>query len=99
MTPEAKVKKQCRALLDARGAYYHATITSGYGKGGAPDLLCCVYGYFLGVECKAGDNKPTALQGAALKAIREAGGYAIVVNETNQESLKNLLDLLQLRKK
>lgn len=82
-TPEKKVKKQLTAQLKALGAYYFYPVTSGYGASGVPDVICCYKGRFFGFECKAGKNKPTALQDVNIGAIRNAGGFAIVVDEEN----------------
>ena len=82
-TPEVKVKKQIKAILDEHGVYYAMPIGSGFGNAGVPDFLCCVSGYFMAIEAKAGDNKPTALQEKHMKEIRNAGGVALVINETN----------------
>jgi len=90
-TPEAKVKKAVRQVLDSLGAYYVMPVTSGYGNSGAPDFLICLQGRFVGIECKAGKNKPTALQELNLKKIKDAGGVALVVNETNVVNLNSLL--------
>lgn len=87
MTPEARVKRAIRNTLDSMGAYYTMPIGSGYGNSGTPDFLCCVAGRFLAIEAKAGKGKPTALQEAAMTRIREAGGYAIVVNEHNLDDV------------
>ena len=59
------------------------SFTGGYGKSGVPDIIGCYHGYFFGVECKAGKNKPTPLQEKNLREIREAGGVAFVINEDN----------------
>jgi hypothetical protein len=90
-TPEAKVKKAVRQVLDSLGAYYVMPVTSGYGNSGAPDFLICLQGRFVGIECKAGKNKPTALQELNLKRIKDAGGVALVVNEINVVNLNSLL--------
>jgi Holliday junction resolvase len=91
-TPEAKVKvKVVQALKDA-GVYYFFPATHGYGRSGVPDIVCCVDGKFLGIECKAGTNKPTALQVRELEAIRQANGVAVVVNEDNCGSVARLLE-------
>lgn len=93
MTPEAKVKKQVRLILTELNMYYVMPSTGGYGNSGAPDFICCLQGFFIGIECKAKDNKPTALQLKNLQDIRNAGGFAIVINELNIDSLK--LELLK----
>ena len=90
-TPEVKVKKQIRKLLDAAGAYYAMPIGSGYGNAGVPDFLICHKGRFIAVEAKAGTNKPTALQEAHLARIAATGGIALVINETNYHQLAEAL--------
>ena len=83
MTPEAKVKKKVVAQLKELGAYYFYPVTGGYGRSGVPDIVGCYKGFFFGIECKAGKNKPTPLQDKNLKQIRAAGGLDLVVNEDN----------------
>ena len=90
-TPEVKVKKQCIAVLKAYGAYYFFPVASGYGRVGIPDIVACINGRFLGVECKAGSNKPTALQEAEMEKIRSAGGKTLVINEDNIHQLQEWL--------
>lgn len=82
-TPEAKVKAKVVAELKAIGAYYFYPVTGGYGAGGIPDIVGCYESKFFGIECKAGRNKPTALQLFQLELIDEAGGITFVVNEDN----------------
>jgi len=92
MTPEAKVKKKVRKVLDELDAYYVMPVTGGYGNSGAPDFLVCYKGKFIGIECKAGDNEPTALQYKNLNRIQTCGGMALVVNEQNIEQLKLVME-------
>ena len=82
-TPEVKVKQKVKAVLKNLGAYYVMPVTGGYGNSGAPDFLVCYKGRFIGIECKAGRNKPTALQEKNLREIEDAGGSALVINEEN----------------
>jgi Holliday junction resolvase len=83
MTPEVKVKRKVVALLKEMGAYNFFPVMSGYGRSGIPDIVGCYKGHFFAVECKAGDNKTTALQELELQKIRDAGGIALVINEEN----------------
>lgn len=85
LTPEKKVKVKVVAFLRDAGVYYFSPATWGMGRSGVPDLVCCVAGKFLAIECKANGNKPTALQRAEINGIIESGGTAIVVDETNWE--------------
>lgn len=91
MTPEGKVKDKVKKVLKELEAYYVMPATGGYGSSGAPDFLVCYEGRFFGIECKAADNQPTALQLKHLTDIRKAGGLAIVINETSVDDLKAFL--------
>ena len=90
-TPEAKVKKQIRKILEKMGAYYAMPIGTGYGNSGVPDFLVCFKGSFIGIEAKAGAGNTTALQEYHLSRIRGAGGTALVINEQNIDQLKGYL--------
>jgi hypothetical protein len=94
VTPEAKVKAKIKEILQEEKIYYAMPIGTGYGNSGVPDFLCCVHGYFLGIEAKANGNKPTALQTKNLKQIVDSGGCAIVVND-EIKSLFYLKDLIR----
>ena len=90
-TPEALVKKKIRAILDAHGVYYAMPIGTGYGNSGVPDFLCCVGGFFLAIEAKAGKGKTTALQDAHIQRIKDTRGIALVINETNLPVLEHTI--------
>jgi len=94
-TPEKKVKKKVVEILKASGAYYFYPVMAGYGSSGVPDLVVCHYGTFIGIECKAGNNKPTPLQEQNLTRIKQAGGYALVINEENIHEVQEILDQLK----
>ena len=93
-TGESLVKKRVRLILDRNEEYYFFTPANGYGRTGVPDVVCCVDGRFLTIECKAGKNKPTALQEREMTLIRQHGGVALVVNEDNvhevEEAVRNM---------
>jgi hypothetical protein len=82
-TPEAKVKGKVVEILEGMKCYFFYPVTGGYGQSGVPDIIVCYNGYFIGIECKAGKKKPTALQDKNLRDIIAAGGTAVVVNESN----------------
>ena len=94
MTPEKKVKEKVKALCKQYGAYYAMPMGTGYGNAGIPDFLICNNGRFIAVETKATkDKKPTALQERNLAAIKEAGGIALVIHDTNLAELENKLKI------
>ena len=94
-TPEKKVKDKVVKVLREQGVYYFFPTTYGMGRSGVPDIICCANGRFLAIECKAGDNKPTALQQRELHAITSAGGSAIVINEENLHEVDRIVQLLK----
>lgn len=94
-TPEKKVKVKVESILKDEGVYYFFPATHGYGRSGVPDIIACVNGHFLAVECKAGNNKPTALQVREIEHIRQTGGVAIVANEENWDMVRTLVRKLK----
>jgi hypothetical protein len=90
-TPEKKVKDKVRKVLAGVNAYVVTPATHGYGVSGVPDILVCYHGRFLAIECKAGNNHPTALQIRNLSQIASTGGYTLVVNEDNIDDVEDVL--------
>ena len=93
-TPEGKVKAKVIKQLKEVGAYYFSPVTGGYGRSGVPDIVACIGGRFIGIECKAGKGITTALQEKNLDAISQNGGTGLVVNELNVDSLTTIFKLL-----
>lgn len=91
MTPEGKVKAQVVALLKEAGVYYFFPAANGYGRAGVPDIICCVNGKFLAIECKAGAGRTTKLQDREIEQIRRAKGVVLVINETNIDTVRYAL--------
>lgn len=91
-TPESKVKAKIHALLKKHKAYAVNYIGGVSANNGTPDILACLNGRFIGIEAKAGKNKPTDLQTLNLKRIDEAGGLALVINEENLNQLEFILE-------
>ena len=95
--PEAKTKLAVRKMLDSYGAYHFMPAMGSCGRSGIPDIVGCLRGQFLGIECKAGKGKTTALLDRELAAIKAAGGTALIINETNLHELQNTLELINAR--
>ena len=87
-TPESKVKKKLIDYLKSLGSdcFYYMPVQNGMGQSGIPDILCCIKGRMVALECKATcKNDPTTLQAFALDRIQKAGGVAWVVDDENVE--------------
>ena len=76
---ENKIKK----YLESRGAWFIKYWAGAqYTKSGIPDILACINGYFVGIEVKAPNGKPSELQLHNVRAINAAGGFAFVLYPT-----------------
>lgn len=94
MTPEKKVKDAVTKILKERHAYYFFPVTGGFGRSGIPDIVACYRGNFVAIECKAGANRPTALQEQEMRKINSAQGVALWVNEKTINDVTKLLDTI-----
>ena len=92
-TPEARVKKKIKAVLDKVGAYYFCPVQTGMGKR-TLDFLVCHKSKFFGLEAKAPGQKPTALQKLCMTEIQQAGGECLVIDSVElAEHLEHWLEL------
>ena len=66
-----------------------------YTKSGIPDILACVNGYFVGIEVKAQNGKPSELQLYNVNKIREAGGFAMVLYPSGFAKFKEFITELK----
>lgn len=79
MTPEGKVKKECRAYLKSIGAYVFSPVQMGYGAPALDDYIC-FRGAFVGIEYKRAEGgKLTLRQESTIASILRSGGRAIVI--------------------
>ena len=90
-TPESRVKAAVVKILKANNVYYFFPATHGYGRSGVPDIVSCIRGRFVAIECKAGNNKPTALQEREINSIRKAHGVAMVIHENNIDLVETII--------
>ena len=98
MSSEKSFENKIKRYLKDRGCYrvkYHGNY---FSENGTPDILACVNGYFLAIEVKADNGKPTELQLAKIDAIRKAGGFAYVAYPSGWEKLKDIIDGLLIEK-
>ena len=78
-SPEGRVKARLDKMLKAEGAWFYSPQAGPFGVAGIPDRVACVFGHFVGIECKADKTKkPTALQMKCMRDIEKAGGKCFV---------------------
>lgn len=98
MTPEGRVKTAVKKLLVQEGVYYFMPVSNGMGRHGIPDIICCVNGCFLAIECKAGKGKVTALQEREMQHIAQTGGLALLVTDDIETHAALLSAIAALKK-
>lgn len=91
MAAEKNFENKVKAFLNEQGCWILKTWSNGVQRSGVPDLLVCCNGYFIGVELKAPNGKPSELQLWNIEKIREAGGIAIVLYPDQFKAFQDLI--------
>lgn len=95
---EKSYENKIKRYLKERGCYRVKYFGCNYSESGTPDILACVNGYFLAIEVKAPEGKPSELQLAKIEQIRKAGGFAFVAYPSGWFELKGIIDDLLIDK-
>ena len=98
MASEKNYENKIKQYLKERGCYHVKYHGNYYSTNGTPDILACVNGYFLAIEVKAQEGKPSELQLVKINDIRKAGGFAYVAYPSGWEKLKDIIDGLLIEK-
>src|SRR4051812_39961252 len=77
-TPEGKVKKIVRGILERYGVYYYMPVPTGFGSR-TVDFIGCSKGRFFAIETKREGKEPTLAQSITLGRMVASGGKTFVV--------------------
>lgn len=91
MAQEKNFENKIKKYIEELGGWQVKFFANRMTKNGIPDLICCVGGYFVGIEVKAQNGHPSALQLHHCSEIRKAGGFAFIVYPSGWEQLKVFL--------
>lgn len=91
MAQEKNLENRVKKFLKDEGCWYLKTWGGGMQRSGIPDLLICCNGFFVGVELKAEDGKPSDLQLWNIRKINASGGVAFVLYPNEFEEFKNFI--------
>jgi Holliday junction resolvase len=94
MGPEKTFETKIKSFLDEQGIWYVKFFANRMTKEGIPDILACVNGYFVGIEVKAQNGKPSDLQLYHCEKIRKSGGFAFVLYPSGFEKFKTFVENL-----
>ena len=96
MAQEKNFENKIKKWLTEHGCYNVKFFANSHTKKGVPDILASVNGYFVGIEVKAQNGKPSPLQFFNVEKVRESGGFAYIVYPSGWTELQNILnDLLR----
>lgn len=107
MAAEKQFEKKVERFLHSVGIYQAGTPTDkmeaaqtgwftkiwggGYQKSGIPDLMLCVNGFFVSVELKAPNGKPSDLQKMNTARINQSNGIGIILFPDGFEEFKKMM--------
>ena len=95
MAQEKQFENKIKTYLEEKGCWYVKYFANGFTKAGIPDILACVNGYFVAIEVKASNGKPSKLQLYNRDKIREAEGVSIILYPEQWDKFKKVInDLL-----
>lgn len=92
MAAEKNFENKIKAWLKDHDCYFVKFFANRMTKTGVPDILASVNGYFVGIEVKAQNGRPSELQLYNLRKIRESGGFAYIVYPSGWDELKEILN-------
>lgn len=82
---ESKIQKDILAFLK-RNRVYHFRFQAQSNLNGLPDIICLYKGFFLGLELKKENGKPTELQLKKINSINENGGIGRIIRSVEEVS-------------
>lgn len=94
MAAEKNYENKIKKYIEDSGGWQVKFFANQMTKSGIPDILACVNGYFLAVEVKAENGKPSELQKYHVAKINNAGGYAVILYPEQYEKFKQLVKCL-----
>ena len=96
MASEKQFENKIKKFLKEQNCYYIKYWGGGqFTKSGVPDLLICCNSYFVAVEVKAENGKPSELQLYNIDEIKKAGGFAMILYPNQFDNFKKFIKLLK----
>jgi len=97
LTPEAKIKKACKRLLDEAGIWHFSPLGGPYTVHGVPDIVCVApndHVFFIETKAPGKIKNVTPNQERVHEEIRSRGGTVLVVDDplTVKEYINALKD-------
>lgn len=94
MAEEKQFENKIKDYLKTKNAYFVKYFANRMTKSGIPDILASVNGYFVAIEVKAENGKPSELQKWNVQEIQKSGGFAIILRPSNFGMFKLMIDAI-----
>ena len=94
MAQEKNFENRLKKFLEAENCWSVKFFANAFTKTGIPDLLVCCNGYFVAVEVKAQNGRPSELQKWNIKKINESCGIGVVLYPDQFDDFKDLIHSL-----
>lgn len=92
MATEKLFEEKVKRFLKEQGCWFiKYWAGSKFTKSGIPDILACINGYFVGIEVKAQNGRPSDLQLYNVREIRDAGGFAFILYPSGFDKFKKFV--------
>lgn len=98
MAEEKRFENKIKKYLSDNGSFYVKFFANQMTKKGIPDILSCINGYFVAVEVKAENGRPSELQKHQIKKINSVGGIGLILYPQDFEIFKKLVNYLNVDK-
>lgn len=95
MGPEKTFENKVKKYIEDLGGWEVKFFANKMTKEGIPDILSCINGYFVAIETKAQNGKPTDLQIYHCEKIRKANGFAFILYPSGFNDFKKFVEGLK----
>ena len=99
MAAEKNFENKIKKYLEDNNCWFVKFFANAYTKSGIPDILACVNGYFVGIEVKAPNGKPSELQKYNIREINKSHGIGIVLCPKQYDDFVKMIEFLIDNKK
>ena len=94
MAAEKNFENKIKKFLESEGCWFVKFFANAYTKSGIPDLLVCCNSYFVAVEVKAPNGRPSELQKYNIKRINDVQGYGVILYPDQFDDFKEMIQAL-----
>ena len=89
------IGNKIKDYLKDQNCYFVKYFANRMTKAGIPDILASVNGYFVGIEVKASNGRPSELQKWNIEQIHASGGFGVILYPEHWEEFKNMIVFLK----